>query len=100
MKSVKIAIIFLCLVILLTVLYSGYVSNLSKDINELTANINSLLINKDKEKIEKNLIEIKEIWENSFPYLLYFNDHADVVTATTHLSSAIIFAKRENYETF
>ena len=73
-------------------------SNISESINKELYKLKEELPNENIDKIKYRLNNIEKIWERSYKMMLSFNDHNDVVNVSNSLSSAMIYAERENYD--
>lgn len=97
LKNTLYALIAFITVLLIALSYQQHLTNLCKEINVKSNSIILSIENSEYSETEKELSELKNIWENNFKILMAFQDHSSVNDAGVFLTLAINCFRTEEY---
>lgn len=97
LKNTLYALIAFITVLLIALSYQQHLTDLCEQINLKANNVILSIEISDYNETEKELSELKTMWENNFKILMAFQDHSSVNDAGVFLALAINCFRTEEY---
>ena len=97
LKELVTCIIIVVSIFSLDMFTQNYTNKITKDITKIFAELKELAIEENKDKIDKKITELDEMWNKKHDKLAYYIEHDELEKVDTAIVSAKSYIQTEDY---